>query len=212
MPNRKENIVKNKPMPCPECPKYAVCTAPCQEVELWITQDEVGRNSNLLLENGACGSYGVTYPNWEFLDMIDQTHDGAPEKDMELKDESWKKIQGMRLSAKVTRFIFSFYVMGKRIRDIAIDEGTSSQTIDRRHHQARVSIRNRMNKESDWINGRDHLEFKSIRNYDMAALFYMHHYPRRIIAKLVGVHSTTVIKYMSNQIKWLREALTSCVS
>jgi DNA-directed RNA polymerase specialized sigma54-like protein len=85
-------------------------------------------------------------------------------------------------------------MLGKRIRDIAIDEKTSSQTIDQRHIQAKKSIAKRLQQRELWLKIRGMLEYKSVRDYDVCYLFFGAGYPRKIIAKIMRLHVSTVIK------------------
>lgn len=199
---RKENIVKNKPADCTECPSYTVCRNLCHDAELWISQDVVGSNSNVLLENGGHGGTSLSDMGGDFIDFISADSDvSIGDKDSETSQSAWGRVKEMRLTEKVTRFIYSYYMVGRRIRDIAINEGATSQAIDKRHQQAKASIKNRMDRAEAWVNMRDNIEYDSLRHYDMAAMFFGNFYPRRVISRVIGVHISTVIKYIGRQIR-----------
>jgi hypothetical protein len=202
-PNRKEYIVNDKPSPCPECPEYKTCRQLCERAERWVNQDSIGGNSNVVLENGSDGNSLFNHGH-DFLDIVDLVNDPPRnELDSTVSQDAWNRINEMRLSEKVSRFIYSYYMLGKRIRDIAIDEKASSQAIDKRHVQAKISIRNRLKRLELWKNHVDAMEFKSIRHYDMCVLFFTLFYPRMIISKVVGAHTSTVINETSNKINQL---------
>ncbi len=200
-PKRKEYIVNDKPGPCPSCPDHDTCTELCEKVELWASQDYVGKNSSMLLQNGSDvkGYYD------DFLDIVKHTKEPYPEKDSDVSQLAWNVIVEMRLSTKVTRFIYSYYMLGKRIRDIAIDEGATSQAIDQRHLQAKRSIKNRIESEEWWLSVRDGLKYNSVRDYDICRLFYTGRYPRKIIAKIIGIHVSTVIKLINKKNRELKQ-------
>jgi len=123
--------------------------------------------------------------------------------DSSASQNAWEKIRWMRLSDKVTRFIYSYYMLGKRIRDIAIEENASSQAIDKRHVQAKSSIKNRLKRVSKWEASRESMQFRSINHYDMAALFFGYFYPRRIVSRIVGAHISTVMAEVDSKISTL---------
>ena len=194
-PNRKEYIVKSKPTDCTQCHKRDKCTALCAEVEAWANQDVVGRNSNLLVENGS--GYGT---HSEFLDLVSMSNDQSEnDRDSDVSQGAWSIICDMRLSEKVTRFIYSYYMLGKRIRDIAIDEGKTSQAIDQRHIQAKKTVRKCMVDAIRWKDRRDRLEYSDVMTYDVCKLYYDKGYPKRVIAKLINKHIMTVVKIISKQ-------------
>jgi transposase-like protein len=105
----------------------------------------------------------------------------------------------MRLSEKVLRFIYSYYMLGKRIRDIAIDERATSQAIDQRRLQANRSVAGHIERRESWCDKRRRLDCQSIAHYDIAYLFFREGYPRRSIAKVVGMHTSTIIKIIASQ-------------
>jgi hypothetical protein len=203
MPNRKEGIVSNNPGSCPECDKFRVCTEMCEEVQLWSDQDYVGRNSNLVLENGNKSdfSYGDN-----FLDLVNSTRQpGYHERDSSGSQDAWSVIASMRLSERVVRFIYSYYMLGKRIRDIAIDEGATSQAIDQRRLQSLRSVKSHLDRRGLWVDRRDTFKYKSISNYDISYMFFREGYPKKSIARLTGLHVSTVIKIISNKKRMLEE-------
>jgi hypothetical protein len=164
---------------------------------MWADQDYVGRNSNLVLENGnkLDGSYGD-----HFLDLVNSTRPpGYNDRDSSVSQSAWDVVSSMRLSEKVSRFIYSYYMLGKRIRDIAIDEGSTSQAIDQRRLQAHRSVAGHLKRRDAWYNSRELIEYKSVSHYDMAYLFFREGYPRRSIAGLAKRHASTVIKIISSQ-------------
>lgn len=197
--NRKETIVANDPGPCPSCPDYQTCTEMCEKVEMWSNQDTVGRNGSMLLQNHIRydGSEGLD----TFVDYCKYTHPDVLVPDSTLSIEAWNDVCSMKLSDKIVRMIYSYYMLGKRIRDIAIDEGASSQAIDQRHIQAKKSIAKRLRQREHWLSVRDKLEYRSTRDYDVSYLFFSAGYPRKIIAKIMRLHVTTIIKIISNKIK-----------
>ena len=161
-----------------------------------MDQDRVGRSSRLVLENGSHSSS----LGGDFLDLVKSTRDlDINERDSTWSQESFRKIVGLRLSEKATRFIYSYYMLGRRIRDIAIVEGATSQTIDQRHYHAKKTIAARLDEQAEWVSDRDKLPYSNIRQYDMAALFYGHSFPRKVVAKMVGVNVSTAVKYISKQ-------------
>lgn len=205
-PNRKEYIVKDQPNPCPECPQYKTCRKLCDRAERWVNQDTVGANSNVLLENAGSGK-ALYEMGGDFLDFATMTN--SPSKgnmDSTTSQEAWEKVRWMRLSDKVTRFIYSYYMLGKRIRDIAIEENASSQAIDKRHVQAKTSIRNRLKRAESWKASRESMKFRSINHYDMSALFFGLFYPRRIVSRIVGAHISTVMAEVDSKINNLKES------
>jgi len=191
-PNRKEIIVKDKPYPCPDCPTYKTCHNICERVEMWADQDTVGRSSQILLENRH--RTGSETRLDDYVDYCAFHNPGVVWPDTTLSMEAWADICSMRLSDKIVRMVYSYYMLGKRIRDIAIEEQTSSQTIDQRHVQAKKSIAKRLKQRLHWKNVRDNLEYKSVRDYDVCNLFFGKGYPRRVIAKIMKLHVSTVIK------------------
>jgi len=191
-PNRKEDIVAEKPAPCPECPKYKTCINLCEKMELWADQDTVGRSSTQLLENR--DRKGSEQRLDDYVDYCAFHNKDVVTPDSALSIESWDDICSMRLSDKVVRMVYSYYMLGKRIRDIAIDECTSSQAIDQRHIQAKKSIAKKIKQRDHWKKIRGSLEYRSIRDYDVCRLFFEAGYPKKIIAKVMGLHVSTVIK------------------
>jgi hypothetical protein len=191
-PNRKETIVANNPGPCLECSMHGTCIATCEKVELWIDQDSIGRSSRVLLENRH--RTGSEQRLDDYIDYIAYHNKDVVTPDSTLSMEAWNDICSMRLSDKIIRMIYSYYMLGKRIRDIAIDEKTSSQTIDQRHIQAKKSIAKRLKQRTHWKEIRGKLEYKSVRDYDVCHLFFGAGYPRKIIAKIMRLHVSTVIK------------------
>ena len=199
-PNRKEDIVRNIPGSCQNCEKYKTCTDPCEDVQLWCEQDYIGRNSKLLLENGGNNSERYFFGADSFLDLVNSTQPpGYNERDSDESQKAWNDVSSMRLSGKVARFIYSYFMLGKRIRDIAIDEGATSQAIDQRRLQAERSVAGHIKRRSNWPVIRERLSYKSVSHYDISFLFFSEGYPRRSIAKLMGLHPSTVIKIISNQ-------------
>ena len=198
-PNRKEYIVAEKPGDCTECPKRPTCRKMCEKVSRWVNQDFVGRNSNIVLEMGRESRPSLSDIGREYLDLANlvQDHFVTPnDNDGDLAEASWEKVKNMRLTEKITRFIFSHYVLGKKIRDIAIEEDASSQTVDGRHKQAKVSIASRLKMEQIWDEVVSHKEFKDIRSFDISFLFYKFHYPGRVIASVLKIHPSTVFKIL----------------
>jgi DNA-binding CsgD family transcriptional regulator len=49
------------------------------------------------------------------------------------------------------------------------------------------------------------MSFASIKEYDMAILFYNYCYPRRIIARALSLNTSSVLKYISNNNKKLKD-------
>jgi hypothetical protein len=201
MPNRKETIVANNPGPCPSCPAYGDCTQICEKVEMWTDQDNVGRRGNLLLENRIRTAHESGLD--DFVDYCAFCNQDQLEPDKDVSYSAWSDIRSMNLSDKMVRFIYSYYMLGKRVRDIAIDEGVSSQAIDQRHIQAKKSVARRLNWRGNWIKVRDTLHYKSIRDYDVCYLFFSAGYTKKAAAKIMGLHVTTVIKIISNKNKEL---------
>lgn len=191
-PNRKEAIVASNPGPCPSCPDYGTCEALCEKVEMWTDQDTVGRSSRVLLENRH--RQGSEQRLDDYVDYCAVNNRDVVIPDSTLSIEAWNDICSMRLSDKIVRLIYSYYMLGKRIRDIAIDEKTSSQTVDQRHIQARKSVAKRLKQREFWGSVRDKLAYKSVRDYDVCYLFFGAGYPRKIIAKIMRLHVSTVIK------------------
>jgi hypothetical protein len=191
-PNRKETIVANDPGPCPACSMYGECMILCEKAELWADQDTVGRSSRVLLENRH--RTGSEKRLDDYIDYVSFHNQNVVIPDSTLSMEAWRDVCSMRLSDKIIRMIYSYYMLGKRIRDIAIDEKTSSQTIDQRHIQAKKSIAKRLQQRELWLKIRGMLEYKSIRDYDVCYLFFCAGYPRKIIAKIMRLHVSTVIK------------------
>jgi len=201
-PNRKEFIVADEPDSCEKCDKFKNCTEMCDRVKKWISQDNVGKSSVVVLENGTRD--GMTLFD-RGADMADWMGAGSTHIELNPSHDAWLKIKNMRLSERILRFIHSYYVLGKRIRDIAIEEKTTSQAIDRRHHHAKMCIKDRMKKMDRWPAILEAMEFESINEYDMAILFYHFCYPRRIIAIALGTNSSTVLKYISNNNEVLKD-------
>jgi hypothetical protein len=162
---------------------------------MWADQDTVGRNSNIQLENGNNTGYGTTL---DFLDLISAGHDNV-EMDSSGSQEAWDIISGMRLSEKVSRFIYSYYMLGKRIRDIAIEEKTTSQAVDQRHIQARKTVSIRLSARERWNNSRDNLNFKDIFEYDVCELYFGMCYPKKVVAKIMGRHIMAIAKIIDNK-------------
>jgi hypothetical protein len=170
---------------------------------LWADQDYVGRNSNLVLENGNKSdfSYGDN-----FLDLVNSTRQpGHHERDSSESQSAWSVIASMRLSERVVRFIYSYYMLGKRIRDIAIDEAATSQAIDQRRLQSLRSVKSHLERRDLWVDRRDVFSYKSISNYDISRLFFREGYPKKSIARIAGLHVSTIIKIISNQNRTLGE-------
>lgn len=167
---------------------------------MWADQDFVGSNSNLILENGRPGST-IHSMGGDYLDTV-AFNRGYPgvDNDMGTDWESWETIRRLRLSEKMTRMIYSYYVEGRRLRDIAIDEGVTSQAIDVRHNQAKMSVAKRLELESVWDKYAINLKYDSIEKYDCMVLFFKYHLPRRLIAKVVGINSSSKITALSNEI------------
>jgi hypothetical protein len=201
-PNRKEFIVADEPESCEKCPKFKSCTKMCDRVNSWVSQDSVGRSSIVILENGTRD--GMTLFD-RGADMADWMGSGSTHIELTPSHDAWLKIKNMRLSEKIIRFIHSYYVMGKRIRDIAIEEKSTSQAIDRRHHHAKMCIKDRTKKMDRWPSILDVMRFASIQEYDMAILFYNYCYPRRIIARALSLNTSSVLKYISNNNKELKD-------
>jgi hypothetical protein len=191
-PNRKEIIVANTPRPCPACSMFGTCIELCEEAALWVDQDTIGRSSRVLLENRH--RTGSEQRLDDYIDYVAYHNPDVVTPDSTLSMKAWKDVCTMRLSDKIIRMIYSYYMLGKRIRDIAIDEKTSSQTIDQRHIQAKKSIAKRLKQRAHWKKIRGKLEYKSVRDYDVCYLFYGAGYPRKIIAKIMRLHVSTVIK------------------
>jgi len=191
-PNRKEGIVSDKPSPCTECPDYKFCTDLCDKMELWADQDTVGRSSTILLENR--DRVGSEARLDDYVDYCAFHNKNIFTPDSTLSIDSWNDICSMRLSDKIVRMIYSYYMLGKRIRDIAIDEKASSQAIDQRHIQAKKSIAKKLEQRLFWQKVRGTIEYQSVRDYDVCSLFFGAGYPRKIIAKVMGLHVSTVIK------------------
>jgi len=209
-PNRKEYVVADKPVSCSECLKRATCKKLCDTAERWVSQDYVGASSNVVMQNGlGVGTPGIfgqagdgQYNDW--IDMM-ATLEGSSivEGDIESDWDKWDEVQGMRLSEKITRFIFSYYVMGRRIRDIAIMEGSSSQAIDQRHIQAKKVIARKLKLAAGWIGMRDKVVYKSILDYDVSRLYFEKKYPRKAIASILRIHLSNVGKRIARQINQL---------
>ena len=197
IPNRKETIVANDPGPCPDCPRYKTCKKMCEKVEMWVNQDTVGRNSNILLENRV--RTGSEERLDDYVDYCAFHNSDIVKPDSTLSIDTWNDVCTMRLSDKIIRMIYSYYMLGKRIRDIAIDEKTSSQTIDQRHIQAKKSIAKHLEQRNNWDIIKGVLKFKSIRDYDVCYLFFCAGYPRKIIAKIMRLHVSTVIKIITSK-------------
>jgi hypothetical protein len=191
-PRRKEIIVANAPRPCPACSMFGTCIELCEEAALWVDQDTIGRSSRVLLENRH--RTGSEQRLDDYIDYVAYHNPDVITPDSTLSMEAWKDVCAMRLSDKIIRMIYSYYMLGKRIRDIAIDEKTSSQTIDQRHIQAKKSIAKRLKQRAHWNKIRGKLTYKSVRDYDVCYLFYGAGYPRKIIAKIMRLHVSTVIK------------------
>ena len=60
-----------------------------------------------------------------------------------------------------------------------------------------------MERMDRWPAILDTMEFGSIKEYDMAILFYNYCYPRRIIAMALDLNTSTVLKYISNNNRFL---------
>lgn len=191
-PNRKEGIVSDKPSPCTECSDYKFCTDLCDKMELWADQDTVGRSSTILLENR--DRVGSEERLDDYVDYCAFHNKNIFTPDSTLSMEAWNDVCSMRLSDKIVRMIYSYYMLGKRIRDIAIDEKASSQAIDQRHIQAKKSIAKKLEQRLFWQKVRGTIEYQSVRDYDVCSLFFGAGYPRKIIAKVMGLHVSTVIK------------------
>jgi len=191
-PNRKEGIVSDKPSPCPECREYKTCIKLCDKMELWTDQDTVGRSSTILLENRE--RVGSEKRLDDYVDYCAFHNRNVFKPDSTLSIDAWNDICSMRLSDKIVRMIYSYYMLGKRIRDIAIDEKASSQAIDQRHIQAKKSIAKKLEQRLYWKEVRGTLQYQSVRDYDVCSLFFGAGYPRKIIAKVMGLHVSTVIK------------------
>ena len=203
-PNRKEGIVSDKPAPCPECPDYKTCTGLCAKMERWTGQDTIGRSSTILLENK--NRVGSEIRLDDYVDYCAFHNTNIVTPDSTLSMEAWSDVCSMRLSDKVVRMVYSYYMLGKRLRDIAIDEKASSQAIDQRHIQAKKSIAKRLEQRSYWKKVRGTIQYKSVRDYDVCSLFFGAGYPRKIIAKIMGLHVSTVIKIIfkkSNELEGL---------
>ena len=197
---RKEDIVKNKP-DCEGCKDRSTCVTPCDAVERWIDQDRVGRNSNLVLENGSkSSSLGD-----EFLDLVNVTRNNIDTRDSQVSNDAWELIKSIRLSEKVTRLIYSYYMLGRRVRDIAISEGISSQAVDQRHFQAKRTIAKRLKRKSKWVLQRHMLEYKGIQQYDMSVLFNDMCLPRKVVSNVLGVNVSSVVKYIAKQNRTLAD-------
>lgn len=196
-PNRKETIVANNPGPCPECVMYGECMALCETAELWVNQDTVSGSNTMLLENRLRTSSESGLDDYVDYCAIHNQDVMMPDSDISM--EAWNDICSMRLSDKIIRLIYSYYMLGKRIRDIAIDEKASSQAIDQRHIQAKKAIAKRLKQRAYWKRVRGLVEYKSVRDYDVSYLFFGAGYPRKIIAKIMGLHVSTVIKIISNK-------------
>lgn len=202
IPNRKETIVANNPGPCPECPKYSSCQEMCERVESWVNQDSVGRNSKMLLENR--NRTGSEERLDDYVDYMDFMNKDVIRPDSTLSADSWNNVCSLRLSDKIIRMIYSYYMLGKRIRDIAIDEKTSSQAIDQRHNQAKISLAKRLKQRDHWLEIRGKLKYKSVRDYDICYLSFGAGYPRKTIAKLMRLHVSTVINIIKKKNRELR--------
>jgi len=206
-PNRKEFIVGSPPPPCPERPCYPTCTEMCEEVLMWADQDYVGRTSNIQLENGNPDK--STLSDRGHVDFLDSMNiymgRTLPYPDSDKSVSSWKHIERLRLSDKMTRFIYSYYVEGRRIRDIAINEGITSQAVDVRRNQAKISIRNKLEHEDVWRAFSDKIDFSSIEQYDSMILFFKYHLPRRVISNILGINSSRKMKDISIDVNNLLE-------
>ena len=203
-PNRKETIVANDPGPCPDCPEYKTCKILCEKVELWVNQDTIGRSSTILLENRFRTESEERLD--DYVDYCLYHNKNIVKPDSTLSIDTWNDVCTMRLSDKIIRMIYSYYMLGKRIRDIAIDEKTSSQTIDQRHIQAKKSIAKHLEQRENWDIIKGMLDFKSIRDYDVCYLFFRAGYPRKIIAKIMRLHVSTIIKIITIKNKELTTA------
>lgn len=206
-PKRKEYIVAEPPLPCPERPCYPTCTEICEEVLLWIDQDHKGPNSNLVLENGSEGKGLHDTMGGDYLDTIAlNRRDDVIEYDPHSGFEAWEEVKRLRLSEKMTRVIYSYYVEGRRLRDIAINEGITSQAVDVRHNQARKSIAWRLGIERSWDKYLNSIEkdvpgpFGSIRDYESLAIFFRYHLPRKIVAKILGMTSGREVVNISTRV------------
>lgn len=197
IPNRKEIVVANKPGPCTDCPDLNHCTIMCEQVDLWVNQDTKGRSSTMHLENRT--RYGFEDRLDDYVDYAAFLNPDVMLPDSDTSREAWMEIRSMRLSDKVIRFIYSYYMLGNRIRDIAIDEKTSSQAIDQRHIQAKISVAQRIEQREFWKYIKSSIKYISVRDYDICYLFFGAGYPKRVIAKIVGLHVSTIIKIISNK-------------
>jgi hypothetical protein len=183
---------------------------------MWVDQDTVGRNSNILLQNGQTDNS----KNPDFIDMVRSgspvpghgnisfrrstyTMSDTADRDSGVSQDAWGEIYNMRLSEKVSRFIYSYYVLGKRIRDIAIEENTTSQAIDQRHIQAKKTIAIRLDSRKLWNEYRERLNFKGILEYDVCDLYFGRRYPKKVIAKLMNRHISAIVKIIDNKISEL---------
>jgi hypothetical protein len=171
---------------------FGTCMELCEKAELWVDQDTIGRSSRVLLENRY--RTGSEQRLDDYIDYVAYHNPDVVTPNRALSMEAWEDVCTMRLSDKIIRMIYSYYILGKRIRDIAIDEKTSSQTIDQRHIQAKKSIAKRLKQRAHWKKIRGKLKYKSVRDYDVCYLFYGAGYPRKIIAKIMRLHVSTVIK------------------
>jgi hypothetical protein len=175
----------------------------CEKAELWVDQDSIGRSSRVLLENRH--RTGSEQRLDDYIDYVAYHNKDIVTPDSTLSTNAWADVCSMRLSDKIVRMIYSYYMLGKRIRDIAIDEKTSSQTIDQRHIQAKKSIAKRLKQRKHWKEIRGVLNYKSVRDYDVCYLFFSAGYPRKIIAKIMRLHVSTVIKIILKKNSELRE-------
>jgi len=190
---RKEEIIKNPPSSCMECEKRPNCTTPCRMVDDWANQDHIGGNSKILLANSDISTISST-PD-DFVDLCRFHRKNFVEKDSNTSMEAWHKIMDMKLSHKVSRFIYSYYYHGRRIRDIAIEEGVSSQAIDRRHHQAKKTVRRNLDAEENWKTLCNELKLgkkRPIKEYDIVYMVIRKLFSKKQTAKLLRVHVDTV--------------------
>jgi predicted DNA-binding protein YlxM (UPF0122 family) len=190
-PFRRYMMARSKPKSCSECEKRPQCTSLCPDVKRWVDQDMVGSGGYLL--GNKSSDFG---DNLTFVDLMALNHEDPLDRDTDLMEAAWERIQEMRLSKASVEFVDLYYRQGMRKCEIAELLNISDQAVDVRHKTAMRMIRERLSRDKTYQALR-HVNFVGYPLVEKVIVLYFSKYmPILSIASSLDVRPTRVYAAM----------------
>lgn len=187
---------------CPDCPKYSTCTELCDEAEAYVNQDYASMGKGgVFVEHSHChgNPRGGTPQQNDWLDVIN-FRSGLPEVppmtvDMEVMDD----ILDNALTDFQRSSIIKYFVDGKKMSEIAEEEGITRQAVGQRILWAGKRLRKLIKYRKFWKKKIVPNLLKLTEKQSQIALLYFHEgLSAEDIAKHLRCHKFTITRHVLN--------------